>query len=214
MRRANVQLQSDRRAEILDAAQRCFARAGFHQASMQEICAEAGMSPGNLYRYFRSKEELIAGIAERDRAEVAREFESADLSCGFFAVLEAMARHHFAGRPDEQVALCLEITAESRRNPDIARIHQAFDADVRQRLTVMLREAAERGEISREIDFDGAVTMLMMIADGVWNRRAVDPAFDAEAILPIFMDIVRHMLGGRQGDSPAGEKDKERTYEG
>ena len=64
MRRANVQLQADRRDEILVAAQACFARAGFHQTSMQEICAEAGMSPGNLYRYFRSKEDIIAGIAE------------------------------------------------------------------------------------------------------------------------------------------------------
>ena len=63
MRRANVQAQSDRRAEILAAAQRCFVRSGFHGASMQDICAEAGMSPGNLYRYFPSKEALIAGIA-------------------------------------------------------------------------------------------------------------------------------------------------------
>ena len=46
MRRANAQAQSDRRAEILAAAQRCFVRSGFHGASMQDICAEAGMSPG------------------------------------------------------------------------------------------------------------------------------------------------------------------------
>ena len=43
MRRANVQLAADRRSEILAAAQTCFARAGFHQTSMQEICAEAVM---------------------------------------------------------------------------------------------------------------------------------------------------------------------------
>src|SRR5438105_10267567 len=123
MRRANAQLQSDRRSEILAAAQRCFVRSGFHGASMQEICAEAAMSPGNLYRYFPSKEALIAGIAERDRAEVAQEFASADLSRGgLFAVLEGMARHHFAVKPDEQVKLCTEIMAESRRNPEIARI--------------------------------------------------------------------------------------------
>ena len=91
MRRANAQLQSDRRAEILAAAQRCFVRSGFHGASMQEICAEAGMSPGNLYRYFRSKEALMAGIAERDRAEVAQQFARADLSRGLFAVLEGLA---------------------------------------------------------------------------------------------------------------------------
>src|SRR6201991_1720865 len=120
-------VKSDRRSEILAAAQRCFVRSGFHGASMQDICNEAGMSPGNLYRYFPSKEALIAGIAERDRAEVAQEFASIDLSRGFFAVLEGMAHHHFSGRPDEQVKLCTEVMAEARRNPEIARISAAFD---------------------------------------------------------------------------------------
>src|SRR6266446_6301232 len=103
MRRVNIQQQTDRRAEILAAAQRCFVRSGFHGASMQEICAAASMSPGNLYRYFPSKEALMAGIAERDRAELAQQFASADLSHGFFAVLEGMAHHHFARKPNEQV---------------------------------------------------------------------------------------------------------------
>src|SRR6187399_1898615 len=103
MNSLNIQRKADRRDEILAAAQRCFVRSGFHQTSMQEICAEAGMSPGNLYRYFPSKESLIAGIAERDRAEVAQEFANADLSHGFFAVLEGMAHHHFSERPMEQV---------------------------------------------------------------------------------------------------------------
>src|SRR5690349_21663644 len=164
MRRANVQAQSDRRSEILEAAQRCFVRSGFHGASMQDICTEAGMSPGNLYRYFPSKEALIAGIAERDRAEVAQEFASADLSHGLFAVLEGMAHHHFAERPDEQVLLCTEISAEARRNPEIARISSAFDADVKRWLIDLFRAGAERGDIPPGIDLDAVVTMLMIIA--------------------------------------------------
>jgi AcrR family transcriptional regulator len=197
VRRVNTQLKSDRQAEILAAAQRCFVRSGFHGASMQDICAEAGMSPGNLYRYFPSKEALIAGIAERDRAEVAQQFASADLSHGFFAVLEGMARHHFSERSDEQVALCTEIMSESRRNPEIARISAAFDADVRKWLINLFRAGAERGDIPGDIDFEGVVTMLMAIADGVWWRRALDPNFNPESALPIFMDITRHMLRGR-----------------
>jgi TetR/AcrR family transcriptional repressor of uid operon len=189
--------KSDRRSEILAAAQRCFVRSGFHGASMQDICHEAGMSPGNLYRYFPSKEALIAGIAERDRAEVAQEFASADLSRGFFAVLEGMAYHHFSERPDEQVKLCTEIMSEARRHPEIARISAAFDADVKKWLIDLLRAAADRGDIARDLDFDAAVTMLMVIADGVWWRRALDPGFDAKALLPVFMDITRHMLGSR-----------------
>jgi TetR/AcrR family transcriptional repressor of uid operon len=197
MRRINARLKSDRQAEILAAAQRCFVRSGFHGASMQDICAEAGMSPGNLYRYFPSKEALIAGIAERDRAEVAQQFASADLSHGFFAVLEGMAHHHFAVRSDEQVAICTEIMAESRRNPEIARISAAFDADVKKWLIDLFRAGAERGEIPADLDFDAVVTMLMAIADGVWWRRALDPDFKPASVLPIFMDITRHMVRTR-----------------
>src|ERR1051325_2409346 len=106
MSQPKLQRQSDRRDEILEAAERCFVRSGFHQTSMQEICAEAGMSAGNLYRYFPSKEALIAGIAERDRAEVGQSFARADLSRGLFNVLEGMARHYFTRWPMERVLLC------------------------------------------------------------------------------------------------------------
>jgi len=174
---------------------------------MQEICAEAGMSAGNLYRYFPSKEALIAGIAERDRAEVAQEFANVDLSPGLFAVLEGMAHHHFTVRPIEQVKLCTEVMAEARRNPEIARISEAFDADVRKWLIDMFSAAAARGDIARDADVEGAVDMLMIIADGVWWRRALDPNFNAGAMIPVFMGVARHLLRSRTPDRRAeGEK--------
>ena len=206
MNQIKVQRQSDRRVEILEAAQRCFVRSGFHQTSMQEICGEAGMSAGNLYRYFPSKEAIIAGIAERDRAEVAQDFAHADLSQGLFAVLEGMAHYYFSVRSIEQVKLCTEVMSEARRNPEIARISSAFDADVRKWLVAMFRNAAERGDISNDADIDGAVDMLMIIADGVWWRRALDPNFNANALIPVFMDVARHLLRSRPQDTRGGEK--------
>jgi AcrR family transcriptional regulator len=194
MPRLAEQRQSDRRDEILSAAQRCFVRAGFHQTSMQEICVEAGMSAGNLYRYFPSKEAIIAGIAERDRAEIAQDFARADLSQGLFAVLESMAHHHFSVRSIEQVKLCTEVMSEARRHPEIARISSSFDADVRRWLTDMFKAAADRGDISKGAAIDDAVDMMMIIADGVWWRRALDPDFRAEALLPVFMSVARHLL--------------------
>ena len=108
-----------------------------------------------------------------------------------------MAHQHFAVRPSEQVLLCTEVMAEARRNPEIARISRAFDADVRKWLVDLLRAAVTRGDVPDDIDLDGVVTMLMVIADGVWWRRALDPDFDPKAMLPIFMDITRHMLRSR-----------------
>jgi TetR/AcrR family transcriptional regulator, repressor for uid operon len=194
MRRANAQKQSDRRLEILDAAQRCFARSGFHGASMQEICAEAEMSPGNLYRYFPSKEALIAGICERNRAEAADSMLAVDQAPGFFEGLAALARHHLVERPEEEAGLCAEIMAESRRNPEIARLHTELEQDIKTRLIDMLRRAASRGEISSAVDLDGAATMLMVLGDGLSWRRASDPTFKAEAMLPHVMNMVQCLL--------------------
>ena len=52
--------------------------------------------------------------------------------------------------------------------------------------------------------------MLMVIADGVWWRRALDPDFNAEAMLAIFMDITRHMLRGR---SPVSADKSRRLFD-
>lgn len=194
MRRPSVQLQQDRRAEILDAAKTCFARMGFHQTSMQQICLEAGMSPGNLYRYFPSKEAIMAGIAERDRAEVSAELAQARNAADFFGTLEALARHHLVERSMDDVGLCAEMVAESRRNPTIGRIMRDFDIDVRTHLIAMLRAAAERGDISASVDFDSVVTTIILFADGVWWRRAVHPDFDPAPTVAIFMNIMRFML--------------------
>ncbi|MGE3869989.1 MAG: TetR/AcrR family transcriptional regulator, partial [Pseudorhodoplanes sp.] len=117
MRRPSAQLQIDRRGEILEAARRCFARSGFHQASMQEICAEAGMSPGNLYRYFRSKEAIIAGLIEIDSARAAADFAAVAEAPDFFTGFTRLARQYLVERTPEEFALCAEIRAESRRNP-------------------------------------------------------------------------------------------------
>jgi AcrR family transcriptional regulator len=184
----------DRHVVILDAAEQCFARNGFHQTSMQEICVAAAMSPGNLYRYFPSKEAIIAGIAKRHREEVAEVFGAVTGSEAFFDGLARLARHHLVERGDDEMRLCVEIMAESRRNPAIAEMFRAVEADVKAAMVAMLRRAAERREISGDIDFDSAAAMLMAIGDGLSWRRASDVTFDAEKILPLVFQMVRCML--------------------
>jgi AcrR family transcriptional regulator len=194
MRRASAQLQADRREEILDAAQRCFARSGFHGASMQEICAEAQISPGGLYRYFASKEAIIAGIAERDRADVAVQFRGIAEAPDFFDGLAAAAKYYLVERALDEVVLCAEIMSESRRNPEVARIHAAIEADVKNGLVGLLRNAAARGVVKADLDFHAAAAILMTLADGFAWRRAADRSFDAAAALPMALEMIRTML--------------------
>jgi len=54
-----------RRREIIEAARACFLRTGFHRTTTDEICREANITPGGLYHYFGSKEELIAAVIDQ-----------------------------------------------------------------------------------------------------------------------------------------------------
>jgi TetR/AcrR family transcriptional repressor of uid operon len=194
MRTANTQLHSDRRDEILAAAERCFSRDGFHGASMQQICSEAGMSAGSLYRYFPSKEAIIAGIAERDRADVAERFKAIADAPDFFAALAAAAHHYIVEESTEEICLRAEIKAESRRNPEIAKIYAGIEEEVKNGLVGLLRLAAGRGDIPDTLDLDIASTMLMALVDGLYWRRAIDPGFHAETVMPTLLSVVHFML--------------------
>jgi TetR/AcrR family transcriptional repressor of uid operon len=70
----------------------------------------------------------------------------------------------------------------------------------------MLRRAAGRGEISGEVDLDGAATMLMVLADGMSWRRASDPSFNAEAVLPHVLHMVHCLLVRPHASTAADSK--------
>jgi len=51
-----------RRAQILAAASRVFARRGFHRTTVREVAREAGIADGTVYLYFANKEDLLLGL--------------------------------------------------------------------------------------------------------------------------------------------------------
>jgi AcrR family transcriptional regulator len=82
------------RSTIIDAALRLFRERGYEATTMRAIAAEAGVSVGNAYYYFSSKEELIQGFYDRaqdDHAAAARPVldGSADLTARIVGVVEA-----------------------------------------------------------------------------------------------------------------------------
>src|SRR5215217_3588599 len=89
-----------RKQQIVDAAAACFTRAGFHQTTMADICAEADMSPGALYRYFRSKEEIIQAMCVRGHEQDAETMREAMERGGTLDVLDELARIYFEGVED------------------------------------------------------------------------------------------------------------------
>lgn len=54
--------RNSRRNQILDAAQRCFKKQGFHKTTLRDIAQEFGMSAGHIYNYFSNKEAIIEAL--------------------------------------------------------------------------------------------------------------------------------------------------------
>jgi TetR/AcrR family transcriptional regulator, transcriptional repressor of aconitase len=71
MPKVSAEHLEQRRRQILDAARRCFGRKGFHQASMQDVFKESGLSAGAVYRYFKSKEEIVRAIGVENQGIIA-----------------------------------------------------------------------------------------------------------------------------------------------
>ena len=74
MPRLSDTTRAQRRQHILTSAWRCFSRDGFHATSMDDIIAATGMSSSAVYRYFRSKEEIIRASAEEGVVRVGEIF--------------------------------------------------------------------------------------------------------------------------------------------
>ncbi|WP_092172333.1 TetR/AcrR family transcriptional regulator [Bosea sp. OK403] len=173
---------SERHIRILDAAESVFARAGFHAATMHDVAVEAGMSPGNLYRYFASKDAIIAGMAERDRAQIAADFTDLDPARGaVLDQLEALGRRHMTQKPREKAVIALQIWAEAARNPAMASMCADIDETVIGGLVAAIAGAKASGELPANLDDARFLQAIFMMADGFFCRRAVDPQFDAAA---------------------------------
>ena len=196
---------NERRTRILDAAESVFARAGFHAATMQDVAAEAGMSPGNLYRYFASKDAIIAAMAERDRQQIAADFAALDAANGpVLDQLEALGRRHLVEEPRERAILCIQIWAEAARNPAMASMCAAIDGTVVGGLAEAIAGAKANGELPADLDEARFLQAIFMMADGFFCRRATDPGFDAagaaDTLFVAMRGLARVLLRSDAGD--------------
>jgi TetR/AcrR family transcriptional repressor of uid operon len=177
---------------ILAAAMACFARSGFHKASMQDICAEAGMSAGNLYRYFRSKEAIIAAIAEAERVRNAALFELLQRAEDPVRGLIELARCYLREMNSRDAPmLCTEIIAEALRNPEIRTMFERNINEAHAACAQALRQGIAQGYVDPDLDVDVAVRMLMALGDGIVPHRVIaDFMTDdrTEAVLAVLLE--------------------------
>lgn len=194
MPKLKPETQLARREHILDTAEKCFAKHGFHATTMQIICREAGISAGALYVYFDSKEALIAGICERDRTEFSERFAGIAEAPDFLAALNQLAAHYFVDESRHKLAMTVEIGAESMRNEAVREMFKDCDETIGNSLCALLERLGAEGRIAPGLPPADAAKVMQVIGDGLLWRRAIDPDFDVATMLPSVMALVAKLI--------------------
>jgi AcrR family transcriptional regulator len=182
------------RERILDAALSCFAREGFQAATMQDIVAESGLSPGAIYGYFKGKTDMVMAIASERHAMERRRMEHAMTAGDIHDSLIRLVEGFVLGLRDAQEArwrrLAVQLWAESLSNPRLKRealdgVAQAIDV-----LSPMVKKAQREGRWPPHLDPESASRVMVAILQGVSLQLAWDDRID----IPRFAAALRIMI--------------------
>jgi len=148
------QARAARREQIIAAGVACFARSGYHAATMADVAAQAGVSKGTPYLYFAGKEALFLALHEEWDCGAGRRVDAAiaalpDADRGsprrvLHAVAAAVAAHVTA--EPQTCRVLMEARALAAHEPAIAAAVRAADARAHQQLTELIAAGVSAGE--------------------------------------------------------------------
>lgn len=164
-----VQRRNDaRRLDILRAAARVFRRLGVSATGMREIAEEADLSPGNLYYYFKGKDELLLFCQERTLERLAAAVKAARAVPGSWAGrLRAVLSGHVHCMLDELEGATAHLEVEAL--PEDMRAGVVHKRDAYERaVRALVAEGVKAGELA---PVDPALVTRAMLGAVNWTAR-------------------------------------------
>src|SRR6266536_609056 len=166
----------DRRSQILDAALVCFAKRGFHQASMHDISAEAGISVGLIYRYFENKEAVISAMADRHKKEISEMLERAQQAPTLLESLEILFTAHCCeDAPQVVSAFVVDLYAEASRNARVADLVRDVLQTAMDGVTELIARAPEAEGTAHGLKPHELAELIFAVSRGMLMRDVLQP---------------------------------------
>lgn len=142
-----------RKEQILQAAEKIFARKGFHDATISDVSREARVSDATIYEYFSSKEELLFSIPGKTTRRHREELE---------AILEFLPRAvdkirciikkyfwFYDGHPDH-AAVSMLILKQNRKFLEMPAYQDV--KDMSRLILRVIEEGIAKGEFRKDLD--------------------------------------------------------------
>ena len=176
-----------RRQQILDAARSCFIRKGVHATSMQDIFTESGLSAGAVYRYFKSKNEIIEAITSTvigGLHEVLDDLVRTDPLLPLDEVAVRMARRvaEMTSEPDGPARLAPQAWALAMYDPDLRGYVRDTIVQLRRHLIAYVRRCVDAGLLPPGTDAETAGKTLFGVFPGFVLQRLITEDIDPEEL--------------------------------
>jgi TetR/AcrR family transcriptional regulator, repressor for uid operon len=169
--------RTERRQQLIEAGWRCASRQSFRSLTVDDVCAEAGVSKGAFYLYFDQKQDLLLALLEDDAAGVdalMQELRRSRLS-GVERLRRLVRAELERGEDAARLQVRADLWSEMSANPTV----QERFADVMRRRREALRswidEAIESGELV-EVPPNALAAILLALGDGLMLHAGLDPS--------------------------------------
>jgi len=205
MPKVTVEHLNARRAQIMEAARACFARRGFARSTIQDICKEANLSPGAIYRYFKSKDDIVFAIGDEQYGTALAVIEEMKGRRTALEILDFLGERFFGllAQPaaEESMRVDLELWAETLRN---SRMRGQFHDNLvswRDALAALIEMGQAEGLFDQRLDPKASGLVFIAAFLGLELQRAVAPELvDA----PQFYDALRSLIWREAWDQLSG----------
>lgn len=136
----------DKRALLLESAERTFCRLGYARTSIAALAADAGVTRPTVYAYYPSKEEVFRALAERVRAEFLALQERADTSSPV-ATARSAVELYFDSYLRHRGMLTV-IAHQAITDPEIRHLHDEIHTRANRRHTRFLQRLVDSGTVT------------------------------------------------------------------
>jgi AcrR family transcriptional regulator len=188
MPRLSDTTRAQRRQHILTSAWGCFSRDGFHATSMDDIIAATGMSSSAVYRYFRSKEEIIRATAEEGVVRVGEIFvalldrDPCPDPAETLTLLVAELHRRMANPDYDMTRLAVQAWAEALRDPVLHQRARQLYVDALERIDELAQRWRDNGHLPPEADTEAVAATLLSIMFGMIVMHHVVDDLPAHAL--------------------------------
>jgi AcrR family transcriptional regulator len=194
---------AQRLSDILDSVRGVFAAKGFDGASMQDLAQAAGMSAGNFYRYFPSKDAIIEAMVRRDLAGVEEHFAAIMGSENPRQMLRQALDEHMCNHDCDEGPIWAEIIAASSRRAEVGHVLGRMEALITGYLVAVFARIASVDGATAEARFRPHAEILFTLIQGVMIRRRPDDLFNDSPRRNLTHRLIDTVLDEVAGVAPA-----------